>query len=123
MRVLVCDDDADVGGFLVTMFEIEGWEGRLVTSAEECLEALSEVLQPDVLVLDQVMPGMTGTQIADRLRGQGFDRPIVLCSAHIAPELDADIDRLGLIPVNKIDVQALVRTAEAVAGGAGDRTR
>jgi CheY-like chemotaxis protein len=72
-------------------------------------------------VLDQVMPGMTGVEIADRLRGQGFDRPIVLCSAYLGPELDADIDRLDLIPVNKIDVQALVRTAGAAVAGAGHR--
>jgi CheY-like chemotaxis protein len=113
MRVLVCDDDVDVGGFLVTLFDLEGWTCELVTSGEACLEHLEKTERPDVLVLDQVMPGLTGIAVADRLRADDFLRPIILCSGHLGPELNDDVDRLGLIPVNKIDLQALVRIIKA----------
>lgn len=113
MRVLVCDDDVDVGSFLVTLFDLEGWTCELVTSGEDCLEHLEKNERPDVLVLDQVMPGLTGIAVADRLRADDFGRPIILCSGHLGPELNDDVERLGLIPVNKIDLQALVRIIKA----------
>lgn len=115
MRVLVCDDDLNVGGFLRDLFEVEGWEAAFVSSGEECLAALvdDEFGAYDVLVLDQKMPGLLGTEVAGRLRSRGFDRPIVLCSAHVGPEHRSDIARLGLVQVNKIDVQAVVRVARA----------
>jgi CheY-like chemotaxis protein len=113
MRVLVCDDDVDVGGFLVTLFDLEGWTSELVTSGEACLDHLTSAERPDVLVLDQVMPGLSGIGVADRLRSEGFVEPIILCSGHLGPELNDDVERLALVPVNKIDLQALVRIIKA----------
>src|SRR5690242_13307495 len=101
MRVLVCDDDADVGGFLSTLFGFEGWDTDLVSSGEECLARINSDGRPDALVLDQVMPGLTGIAVADKLRRQGFTQPIILCSGHLGPELNEQIDRLALVPVNK----------------------
>ena len=122
MRVLVCDDDESVGGFLVTLFGVEGWEAALVTSGEACLEALQDPADlPDVLVLDHKMPGLLGTEVADRLRTQGFTRPIVLCSAHVGAAERAEVQRLELVQVNKIDAQAVVRIASAAAAEAAAR--
>ncbi|MCW2679785.1 MAG: response regulator with CheY-like receiver domain protein and winged-helix DNA-binding domain [Frankiales bacterium] len=112
MRVLLCDDDASVREFLTASFEVDGWDVDAVESGEQCLEQLAQRL-PDALVIDQLMPGLHGTQVADQLRADGFDRPIVLCSAHLGPQFQEDIDRLGLIGVNKIDVQAVIRITRA----------
>jgi CheY-like chemotaxis protein len=117
MRVLVCDDDLDVGPVIVKLFEIEGWDGELVTSGEQCLETLAAEPPPDVLVLDHKMPGMLGIDVADKLRGRGFDRPILLCSAYLGPELAADLERLDLHAVSKIDLPALVRMSHVAALG------
>lgn len=118
MRVMVCDDDAGVGGFLTTMFMAEGWDSELVASGEECLAALGEGPAPDALVLDQVMPGLTGIETAERLRTDGFARPIILCSGYLGPDLNASIERLDLIPVSKMDLQALVRVVRAAVQAA-----
>ena len=113
MRVLVCDDDATVREFLHAMFGVEGWDAEAVESGEQALEKLSNGPLPDVLVIDQVMPGLQGIEVADQLRAQGFDRPIILCSAFLGPKYQGDIKRLDLLPVNKIDVQAVIRFARA----------
>lgn len=113
MRVLVCDDDADVGSFLCTVFDLEGWRTEFVTSGEACLATLAESEPPDALVLDQLMPGITGIETADRLRAAGFELPIILCSGHLGPELAGDVERLDMTPCNKIDLQALVRIVRA----------
>ena len=119
MRVLVCDDDTDVGHFLCTVFRIDGWDAQLVTSGEECLQALEDESDlPDVLVLDQVMPGLLGTQVAQRLRKRGFTRPIVLCSAHVAPEHRKHVTRLGLLTANKINSHGLLGIAAAAVSDA-----
>ena len=117
MRVLVCDDDLEVGPVIASILAVEGWDVRCVASGEECLTAVADDA-PDVLVLDQVMPGLTGTEVADSLRRSGFDGPIVLCSAYLGPELTAEIERLDLEPISKIDLDALVRTVR-VAGTPG----
>jgi DNA-binding response OmpR family regulator len=113
MRVLVCDDDPDVGGFLRSTFELEGWTASLTSSGEELLTAVDLDAPPAAVVLDQVMPGLTGLQTAARLRDSGFTQPIVLCSGHLGPELNQEIDRLDLIPVNKVDMDAVVRVVRA----------
>ena len=113
MQVLVCDDDATVRVFLTAVFEAEGWDVEVAESGEQCLEVLDDGPQPDVLVLDQVMPGLQGTQVADRLRKRGFTRPIVLCSANLKTTPKRTISRLKLLTVNKIDATAVVRVAHA----------
>ena len=100
MRVLLCDDDASIREFLGAMFEVEGWDVECVESGEQCLEALEAPQQPDVLVIDQSMPGLQGTQVADQLRDTGFRRPIVLCSGNLGSVRKAEIKRLDLLTVN-----------------------
>ena len=113
MRVLICDDDASIRQYFETLFGIEGWETDIVASGEECLDHFRGGAEPDVVVLDQMMPGLLGLQVAEQLRGDGFTRPIILCSGHIGVEHRVDIARLDLLPVNKIDVQAVLRIAKA----------
>lgn len=110
MRVLVCDDDLEVGPVIAKLFQFEGWTTHLVTSGQACLDAVrgAESL-PDVVVLDQVMPEMLGLEVAEQLRADGFERPIVLCSAYLGPELAAGVERLDLLTVSKIDLEALTR--------------
>lgn len=114
MQVIVCDDDRDVGTFIVTLLELEGWAPELVESGQACLDLIAgRETPPDALVLDQMMPGLTGIETASRLRELGFSAPIILCSGHLAPGLSADIERLELIACNKIDMEALVRVVRA----------
>jgi CheY-like chemotaxis protein len=113
MRVLICDDDQTVRGYFGTMFELEGWETQVVASGEECLAAFDAGADPDVVILDQQMPGAQGLQVAEELRGRSYTRPIVLCSANIVPALRIDIARLDLLPINKVDVHAVLHIAKA----------
>ena len=113
MRVLICDDDPDVGALLLATFHLENWTAWLVTSGEELLGAVDWEEPPDAIVLDQQMPGLTGLQTAARLRDEGFARPIILCSGHLGPKLNREIARLGLIPVNKVDMDAVIRVVRA----------
>ena len=81
-RVLVVDDDPVIVNLLKVNFEIEGYDVSCATGGEAALAAAGSE-QPDVVVLDVMMPGLDGIEVARRLRENEGTRgiPIVLLSA------------------------------------------
>jgi len=67
-RVLVIDDDADIGRVLRRILETAGYE---VVLSEDGLRGLAAAQrqQPDVIVLDLMMPVMDGYEVLTQLRG------------------------------------------------------
>ena len=118
MRLLVCDDDEAVGKLLHSIFVTAGWQVDVVTSGRDCIAKVASS-PPDVLVLDQMMPELTGTDTARLLRGEGRTMPIVLFSAYLGPDLQAAVRELDLMTVSKVDTGALVRMVDALGDRAG----
>ena len=116
VRLLVVDDDVSVGKLLRAIFDGEGWEVVNAMSGEECLTMVRDV-PPDVIVLDNMMPGLTGLDTARRLREDGFDKPIVLFSAYVGPDLQSAVQELDLNPVDKVDTQAVIQIVDSLGGG------
>lgn len=79
MRVLVVDDDPDIVSILRRGL---AYEGYTVDTASDGNEALAKVRQaePDVVVLDIMMPGLDGVEVARRLR-ETDDVPILMLTA------------------------------------------
>jgi DNA-binding response OmpR family regulator len=80
--VLVVDDDPVIVNLLQVNFEIEGYSVVTATGGEAGLvQARSG--EPDVIVLDVMMPGIDGIEVARRLRSDEATRkiPIILLSA------------------------------------------
>lgn len=130
MRALIVDDDADILKWLQIVLEAEGWDIDLATSGEEGLEKIAAFI-PELIVLDQMMPGMVGTDVAEAARKGGFDGPILLFSGFLSEELLEKAGRLNLVPISKVDVTALVhhikrfgselRLTQAARHGAGSK--
>ena len=80
--VLVCDDDPVIVNLLQVNFEIEGYDVIAATGGEAGL-AQARLGHPDVIVLDVMMPGIDGLEVARRLRADAETRsiPIILLSA------------------------------------------
>ncbi|OPZ19880.1 MAG: Response regulator PleD [candidate division BRC1 bacterium ADurb.BinA364] len=66
-RILVVDDENDVQLVIKTALQSEGFD---VATASNGPDALAEVAnrQPDLIVLDVMMPGMTGFQVLEKLK-------------------------------------------------------
>jgi DNA-binding NarL/FixJ family response regulator len=83
--VLLADDHQPmldrVAALLDTDFVVVG----AVSSGEEVVRAASR-LQPDVLVLDISMPGISGLEAAARLRSEGSTAAVVFLTVHDEPE-------------------------------------
>jgi CheY-like chemotaxis protein len=76
-RVLIADDHAIVRVFLSKSLEASGFEP--FEAANGC-EAIEKAIQhnPDVIILDAVMPRMGGIQVARELRAKSLSARIVL---------------------------------------------
>jgi len=74
---LVIDDEADIRNYISTILEEHGWTVRTAATAEEG-ERLVRESQPEVILLDLVMPGQSGIQLFARLRGDESTRKIPL---------------------------------------------
>jgi signal transduction histidine kinase len=76
-KVLVVDDNEDVGIFAETLLEEIGYKVRRASSGEEAL-ALARSEAFDLVFTDVVMPGMSGLQLADTLKAERPALPVIL---------------------------------------------
>jgi two-component system, LuxR family, response regulator FixJ len=75
--VAVVDDDPAVCSSLKFSLELEGFAVRTYHSASEALRA-DHLDRCNCFVIDQRMPGMTGMDLIDTLRGQNISTPAIL---------------------------------------------
>jgi CheY-like chemotaxis protein len=112
-HLLLCDDDVTVTKIVGLLFEQDGWTVEVARSGRECLRALDQRV-PDVIVVDQrFYYGLNGLETAELVRQGGFDRPIVLFSAHLDDVARERADRLQVLPVSKADPADVVRHVTA----------
>ena len=80
--VLVVDDDSDSRDTLADVLADEGYVVRVTGDAAQALAMLEGGLRPDVVLLDLVMPGMSGDEMLARLRGtEAANVPVIVLSA------------------------------------------
>jgi two-component system phosphate regulon response regulator OmpR len=85
-HILVVDDDARLRALLSRYLVGEGFR---VTTAETAIDARAKLraINPDMLVLDVMMPGESGLTLTESLRReQGHELPVLLLTARGAPE-------------------------------------
>jgi signal transduction histidine kinase len=85
VSVLVIDDDPDVRGFIVTSLEELGYRVREAGDGRAGLAAIDRET-PDLVILDFIMPGMSGADVARRIRAKRPDQPILFVSGYSETE-------------------------------------
>jgi CheY-like chemotaxis protein/two-component sensor histidine kinase len=68
-RVLVADDNLDAGESLAMLLRLDGHEVEVASNGPEAL-ALFERMKPEIAILDIGMPGLTGYEVAQRIRAR-----------------------------------------------------
>ncbi|WP_420384419.1 PAS domain S-box protein [Novosphingobium sp.] len=82
-RVLVVEDNADVGSFATNALAELGHFTVFVQGGEDALERLATDPEPfDAVFSDVVMPGMTGIDLGQQIRNQYPDLPVLLTSGY-----------------------------------------
>ena len=92
------DDEEVVGTCTKLVLENKGYRSLIFKSAEECLAELEvNPSRCSVLVTDQTMPGMQGTELAAALRRLAPDMPIVIMSGYFSKISPQALDELGQV--------------------------
>ena len=97
-RVLVADDSETILLLLRTRLEMEGYEVATAADGQEAVEALAAAgpdQQPDMILLDAMMPRMSGLDVLRTLRDEGSETPILIVSAHREEETLTQAEGLG----------------------------
>jgi len=81
--ILVVDDDEELRASLRRGLSLEGYRVTLAADGEEALRHARERL-PELVVLDVMMPGLDGLEVARRLRAADETLPIILLTARDA---------------------------------------
>ncbi len=116
-RVLVVEDNAEVGKFATHLLNDLGFETSLAADAQQALEQLER--QPgkfDLVFSDVVMPGMDGVEFANRVREGWPDLPVILTSGY--SHILADDPAHGFPLLRKpYSVEALASVMRAARNG------
>src|SRR2546429_28807 len=79
-RILLAEDDRSVRESLVLALGLEGYDVRAVTDGAQALDAIAEA-EPELVVLDVMMPNVDGLTVARRLRSRKVKVPILMLTA------------------------------------------
>ena len=125
-RILFVDDEAPLARLGQEALSVMGYNVVAVVDSGEALDRFRAAPQQfDLVVTDQTMPVMTGTQLAQELRRIRDDIPIVLCTgfSHIV-----DADRARALGVNAfcmkpVNMRDLARQIDHILGPHASRAR
>ncbi len=126
--VLIADDDADIVRFVALNLQLEGFEVVVAGNGRDALDKALE-LQPSLILLDTMMPGMDGYEVCARLRDQrpGAAIPVIMLTAKSleadrAMAFTAGADDWVTKPFDPADLVAKVKHHLRAAGaGVGQR--
>ncbi len=79
-RVLVVEDDRTIARFVELELMHAGYRVQKAADGNEALAAI-EAEEPDLLILDLMLPGLDGLEVARRLREEGRTMPILMLTA------------------------------------------
>ena len=101
-RILIVDDEAQVSDMLSHALERLGHEVASCADAEEALEVLEEAPDAfDVIITDQMMPGMTGLDLARRIGARAPHLPVILCTGYAVAGIDPESEPNVAAVLNK----------------------
>lgn len=80
-RVLIVDDDAAFAGTILDLLNENGYAASAVTHPENALDVLAEETV-DVVLVDLIMPGTGGIELADKIKAAAPDTQVLILTGH-----------------------------------------
>ena len=113
-KVLVVDDEEQVRDLLNTFLKREGYEVVVASNGEEAIK-LAEAENPQLILLDVVMPGLDGIETCRRLKSQETTKliPVIISTAFrdtLGEALEAGADDFLTKPFHLLEVAIRVKS-------------
>lgn len=110
--ILCVDDDALMRRTFSSALRNRGFTTRLADSASAAL-AILRAEPVDIVLTDQQMPGLSGLDLMRKMREEGFDTPVILCTGFGSVDLAVTAVRAGAVhlltkPVDPHELQQLI---------------
>jgi two-component system, OmpR family, response regulator len=93
-RILVVDDEPSIVDAVATALRYEDYEVEEAATGREALSALAR-FEPDLVVLDWMLPDIEGIEVGRRLRAQGYKTAVLFLTARDSTENKVDALRAG----------------------------
>src|SRR3954452_7750424 len=93
-RILVVDDEASITDAVATALRYEGFDVQEASNGRDALAAVMSN-EPDLIVLDWMLPDISGVDVGRRLRERGFKTAILFLTAKDAVEDKVEALRAG----------------------------
>ncbi len=116
-RILVVDDEPTVRSVLRDLFEIEDYEVTEAAHSEEALETVAQI-KPDLIILNVMMPGMSGLHALVKIRKQysAEELPVIILTASHS-EQEAYALGANLFVDKPFDFEALLDSVQRLLNG------
>ncbi len=125
--VLVVDDEAAICEMIRFVLEKSGLDVQTANNAHEALLRINES-RPDIILLDWMMPGVSGLELTRRLRKDSFteDIPIIMLTAKVTEDdkvagFEAGTDDYVIKPFSPRELLARIKAVMRRANPADDR--
>jgi CheY-like chemotaxis protein len=117
--VLVVDDEATVRYLLSHVLTHAGYKVDVATDGEAALERIRSA-QPDLVILDLMMPGLDGWAVLEQLQGDESHPPVLVVSAHGDSETPARAAEAGAagFMTKPFALKQLVQACTRIVGAA-----
>ncbi len=119
-KIMVVDDEEALLELVKAIMEQEGYEVITAMNGEEALEKLKTV-KPDLILLDMMMPGMSGREVCEKIRENPKTKNLKIVFLTVAKFSEAGKDILKKMKVldyitKPFDNEGLVRRVKKIVG-------
>ena len=94
VKILIADDEANIRKMIALLMKEQGYEVKTVTNGREAVDALLD-FQPDVVLLDQQMPVLTGVEAFEEIKRIQPNQTVIFITAYGSISLAVDAVKKG----------------------------
>ena len=114
--ILFADDDAEIQDIVKRILTKEGYEVRMAKDGNEALELAKQEKKPDLIILDYLMPGLSGLEVCRELKKDEATKaiPVLMVTGHPTQKersLTAGAVDFITKPVEKSDLLLRIKSA------------
>jgi len=95
-KILIIEDDAEISRLTSLYLQAEGFDTHVITDGSEAIDGIKNY-QPDLVILDLMLPGLSGIEVCKQSR-EFYESPILVLTA-----CDDDVSEVSLLKLGADD--------------------